>query len=52
VHLFYTSETIFVKYFYQMPHNIFAKKMSALIVIDSEYSNVSLAFKVIWDDFY
>lgn len=35
-----------------MPHNICSEKMNALIVIDTEYSNVSLAFKVISDDSY
>lgn len=35
-----------------MPHNICSKKMNALIVIGMEYNNVSLAFKVISDNFY
>lgn len=52
VHLLCTSETIIVIYSYLMPHNICSKKMNALIVIGMEYNNVSLAFKVISDNFY
>lgn len=52
VHLLCTSESIIAKYSYLMPHNIRSKKMNALIVIGMEYNNVSLAFKVVSDDFY
>lgn len=46
------SEASIIKYSYIMLHNIFSKKMNILFVIAMEYNNVSLAFKVISDDFY
>lgn len=52
VHLLYTSQAIFVRCSYLAPHSICSKKIKALIVIDTEYSNVSLPFSVSCDDFY
>lgn len=47
-----TSQAIFVRYSYLEPCSICSKKIKALIVIDTEYSNMSLPFSVSCDDFY